>query len=84
MHIIPSPVFLQEDTKVRTLVSSFVLVVLPSLIICAACANCPSAKSKRAGFKPAPTNPDSFLRPLRFLRLILRFRIFFACGAAAL
>ena len=28
--------------------------VLLSLIICAACANCPSAKSKRAGFKPAP------------------------------
>jgi hypothetical protein len=49
-------------------IPNFVLFVLLYLEIYAACANFPSAKSKRAGFKPAPTNPDSFLRPLRSLR----------------
>jgi len=32
----------------------------------------------------APTSPISFLRPLRSLRLIFRFRIRFGCGFAAL
>ena len=41
-------------------------------------------KSKRAGFKPAPTNPDSFFVSFAFFAVNIPFRIFFGCGFAAL
>jgi len=40
-------------------------------------------KSKRAGFKPAPTNPDSFFVSFAFFAANIPFRIF-GCGCAAL
>ena len=65
--------------------SSGIKPVLLSVIICAAWQIFQCANSKRAGFKPAPTMPNSFLCPLRPLRLNTPNPcVYIGCGCAAL
>ena len=70
-----------KDTKVRnSKASDFVLFVIRFLKICAAWATCPSAKAKRAGFKPALCYESRlFFALLAFFATILQC----GCGFAA-
>jgi hypothetical protein len=63
VHIIASHVFskkVTKDRRARTIkVPNFVLFVLLSVIICAACANCPGAETPRIRIFLAPRPPRS-------------------------